>query len=65
VALGAHQGAAVAVLGILLAGNEIQIPFRGRIEMVLVVAIDPAGCFMKMQGAAANGTLKMHTHSLD
>ncbi|MNC24879.1 hypothetical protein D3C75_729490 [compost metagenome] len=63
-ALGAQQGTAVAVLGILLARDEIQITFRGRIEMVLVVAIDPAGGFMKMQGAAAQGTLKMHTHSL-
>ncbi|MNQ80826.1 hypothetical protein D3C85_958200 [compost metagenome] len=63
-ALGTQQGPAVAVLGILLARNEIQITFRGRIEMVLVVAIDPAGGFMKMQGAAAQGTLKMHTHSL-
>ena len=62
--LGAQQGTAVAVLGILLARDEIQITFRGRIEMVLVVAIDPAGGFMKMQGAAAQGTLKMHTHSL-
>jgi hypothetical protein len=42
-ALGAQQGPAVAVLGVLLAGDEVQIAFRCGIEVVLVVAIDPAG----------------------
>ncbi len=62
--LGAHQGTAVAVFGVFLAGDEIQITFRCRIEVMLVVAIAPLGGFMKMERTAAAGTLKVHSNSL-
>lgn len=62
--LGAHQGTAVAVFGVFLAGDEIQITFRCRIEVMLVVAIAPLRGFMKMERTAAAGTLKVHSNSL-